>query len=246
MSGMSRFVRSRSALVAAIGLFVCAPALGQDEVEPKKEPTMIPGPFRAFVVVDNRFDKKEQENGFKDERNREGHIHCSVSEHGLKPFVGVISRRVPADSNDPLFALLQALDGPEGPGEKYRLQRMGLFAIFPLIGDRYLHENSLIREAAVAEVNKLGNDLNANRLVLSLAESDVAPTGVGGEKVASPKLEKYQIGNETEVTVIFSHNLKVVGRWDFTKDNPITNAAIQEILKSVDEELEPLTRGRKR
>lgn len=244
MTGMIQAKFTRPILTTVLALALVSSMNAQEDAKPAST-KMIPGPFRALVIVDNRFTEKEQENGFKEERNRKGHVHCSFSEHGLKPFVAVIARYVP-DENDPLFNLLQTLDSPEGPAEKYRLQRMGLFAIFPILEDRWLHDDSLAREARVGEVNKLGTDLNANRLVLSLSEATVRPTGVGDDKMPSPKLEKFGIDNDTQVTVIFSHNLKEIGRWDFTNDEPITNAAIEEILKSIDTELEPLTRGRRR
>ena len=57
----------------------------------------------------------------------------------------------------------QALDSPEGPAEKYRLQRMGLFAIFPILSQRYLNEESLAREAA-----GITGELPPDALLLSL------------------------------------------------------------------------------
>ncbi|HEY8504559.1 MAG TPA: hypothetical protein VIL46_08245 [Gemmataceae bacterium] len=224
--------------LAALGGLSAGPSLGQEPAPGSaKAPKMIPGPFRAYVVTDNRYEPT-------DERNRSGKPHCSVCEYGLHPAVMVVARSVPESADGPLAKLLQGLEQPVQPrGEEQtgpsRPHDFGTFAIFLNLEDAY--PDDPIREQRVAQAAAFGRALKPKWVTLAIAEKTVSDKD--GKKVPSPKLELYGIAEGDEVTVLFYDDLKILNRWTFTADKPLTDADVRAILAEVDKHLAPKPRG---
>ncbi len=205
-------------------------------------PDRVPGPFRAYVVVDRRFDPQEQ-------RNRTGRLHCSFCEHGLNPMVAVIVRIAPEElqnlpTDAPLVKLLAAL---EQPAAKYAPYRLGVFTIFLTLEDQYRRDDT--RDLVVPLVQNLGrqldsmrtnNNLDKQRMVLSIAPHTMTQIGADFQPLdrqANPATTALGIRPEDSITVLFINRLKIVKRWTFTAQQPLTDQSIQEVLTTVDKSL---------
>jgi len=226
----------RMCALLLVGLFVLSASVtAQDEekkivvgAEDGGPMTKIPAGFRAFVVVDDRFD-------VKDSRNRTGKFHCFVCEHGLAPGVAVFVRTVPkAVADEPLFKLLTSLDDA---AVKYRPERLGVYCIF-LTLDK-LYEDDLMRELKVAEVNGIGKEAKLAQVPFAIAE---ASTPVMDKAVIAPQVKAFQIAETDDVTVIFYNRFNVLNRWTFTKEKGITDADVTAIRGEVDKLLAPKPR----
>lgn len=216
--------------------------------DPAADPTadLIPGSFRTYVVIDNRYPAPPPDPNAspdaeprRDVRDRTGFLHDSITDNGLNPFVMIVAKTLPGAPDTPLGKLLVAL---EGPPEKYATQKMGVFAIFLNLDDSYPQD--LYREKAVNAVQALAPVFQPNHVVFSISALQVTQGDVEvAQKVVNPDLTKFGIDPNDEVTVIFAHKLKILDRWAFNTDNPLTDEAIAEILAAVDQELQPLQSG---
>jgi len=207
-----------------------ASSVGQDEekANPVGKLKSIPQSFRAYVVVDDRFD-------VKDVRNRTGKFHCFVCEHGLVPAVAVFVRTVPREvDGQPLIKLFGQLNDA---AIKFKAERLGVYAIFLNLDQRY--EDDLKREDKVAAVAGIGKELKLPQVPFAIAAATIAQ---GDEKVPSPEVAAFQIGPDDEVTVIFYNRFEILNRWVFTNDKPMTDADVTAVRAAIDKVLTPPAR----
>ncbi len=124
----------RRRTIGMLALLLAGAALARSQ-EPKatsgtKPGDVIPGPFRAFMVVDDRFPPKKTppvKAEDRDPRDRTNKIHDLVSENNQGPVAAVFIRADPKALGPGVTKLIQALDKliPE-----YRGDRMAGFVMF--------------------------------------------------------------------------------------------------------------------
>jgi len=250
-------------LIATFGVFAAAglTAPAQDPPEPPSKITIdaiaaaaaaargasvanvVPGTFRAQLVVDNRF-KAPVKNAdgveSRDPRNRTGKIHCLVCENGLAPTVAIFVRAdiKGADATSGVGKLIKATDTLI---PKYRSDKLSAFAMFlKLEGGSKLvkvktpdggekeeavdkeYPDDEKRDAHAQEVSTLFAALNTDNVPFGLAPTE------------SKSIKDFAISDATPVTVIIYNRLRMAQRWDLKPDE-ITDAKIGEILTATEE-----------
>jgi hypothetical protein len=202
---------TRSILGLAITLLAAGTALAQDAAKPLNPGDPLPGPFRSYVVVDERVEAK-------DPRNRTNKQHCLFLETDLNPGVAVFLRTVPADPNTGAAKLLKRLDGLVA---EHKADRLGAFAIFLTLADDYP------KDEARDERAKAVKDFAAQLKVPNV------PFGLAAGK--SDAVTAYSIKDDHDVSVILFNRAKVVKRWAFTADKPPADADADAILAAAKE-----------
>jgi hypothetical protein len=183
---------------------------------------VVPGSFRALMVVDNRFPLKiKPEKGpildeHRDPKDRTGKIHCLVCEHGLSPVIAVFVR---GDINPEKAGLKNLIKGADTLVPKYRSDKMAAFVIFlkleggtkevrvkkpdgteepdPVKAPKEFPDTDLEkREKYVGEITDFAKACNTDNVPFGLA-----PT-------TSPSVSKFGIGETFELTDKSSMALK--------------------------------------
>jgi hypothetical protein len=150
-------------------------------------------------------------------------IHDLFDEHDLDPTVAVIAAKLPEKPTEPLSVLLQKL---ELKATENKTAHFGAFAIF-LTLEKPISDDPT-GGAAVGQAESLAKDLKLKEVVLGLEFAGNAP------------LEAFGIKKDTdEVTVLVYNQHKVVKRYTYTKDKPLSDAAVNEILAEADKLLPP-------
>lgn len=248
--------------VAAFGVLAGAAlvAPAQDPPEPPSKTTLdafaaaaaaargagianvVPGSFRAQLVVDNRFKapvKNADGSTSPDPRNRTGKIHCLICENGLSPTVAIFVRAdiKGADANSGVGKLVKATDTLV---PKYRSDKLCAYAMFlKLEGGSKLvkvktpdggEEEKTVdkeypddekRDMHSQEVRTFFDALNADNVPFGLVPTE------------SKALKDFAIGDATPVTVIVYNRLRMFQRWDLKPDE-ITDAKIGEIMAATE------------
>jgi len=225
-------------LTASIALAQDEPAVEKAAPPAKVAPvetktTLIPQGLRSFIVLDNRFTGKDDP---VTNRNRKGKIHCPICEFGLNPAILVIARKVPTDAKDPLIDLVVQLDRL---GKTYKSSRFGVATVFLSLEKNF--EDDDYRDRKIAEAEKPFADAKLESSMIGITEATVAEEG---QPVVSPAVKAFNIGENDAVTVILYNRLKVLDRWTFTADQPITDDQTKTITVAVKKLLDPKPRSR--
>jgi hypothetical protein len=207
MRRMMRVLVVGIVLAAAAGQSVRSQEVGKD----------MPGPFPVFVVT-GEVPKPSPEGLLPSERQnhgdygRVGKYHDFVTRFGLDPTVAIISRQPPPAVDQPLGKLIQTLDQAV---EKNKLAKLHGWVAFLGIKDDYLKDES--RSAQIKAIDAFSKALDLKHVPLAIDLQD------------SPRTRAYAIAPDTAVTVIIYNNHRIAGRWDFTADKPLDDAAIATI-----------------
>jgi hypothetical protein len=225
-------------------------AAGSAVVRGATTANVVPGAFRAQLVVDNRFPLKTRPakaDAVKDEdrdpKDRTGKIHCLVCENGLSPVVAIFVR---SDLKGPAAANLSKLiKGVDALIPKYRSDKMAAFVMFlkleggfkevrvkkpdgteeadPVKAPKEYPDAELEkREEAVKEINAFAAATGADNVPLGLAP------------ITSPSIAAFGIGEKTPITIIIYNRLRMVQRWELKTDE-LTDEKIAEILTAAEE-----------
>ncbi|MFL5341431.1 MAG: hypothetical protein ACJ8F7_14900 [Gemmataceae bacterium] len=148
-------------------------------------------------------------------------VHDLFIERELDPTVAVIATSLPKNPTEPLSILLQKL---ETRVAENKAAHFGAFAIF-LTLDKSLSEDPTGGNN-VGPAEGLAKDLKLKDVVLGLESPGAAPLAAFG-------IDK----DKSDVTVLVYNKHKIERRFTFTKDKPLTEAAVEEILAATDKML---------
>jgi hypothetical protein len=210
---------------------------------------VVPGPFRAQLVVDNRFPPKARtgkgvtpKDEDRDPKDRTGKMHCLVCENGLSPVVAVFVRS-DLKGQDAGSGLGKLIKGTDALIPKYRGDKLAGFAMFLKLDagpkvvtvkksdgseekveatKEYPDTELVKRESLVKEVGDFAAALGADNVPFGLT-----PT-------ASPSITAFGIGEATPVTVIIYKGMRMVRRWELKTDE-LTDDKVREILNATEE-----------
>jgi hypothetical protein len=229
-----------SGVFAAVGMV--APA----QEPPKKAPTanVVPGTFRAQLVVDNRFKepvKQPDNTTVPDTRNRTGKIHCLVCENGLSPVVAIFVRadiKAPkAGDPDPTAGLSKLIKGEDALIPKYRSDKLATFVmVLSLEGGKKPVAVKDVADPVVAD-KEFPDDDNRDakaqdvRDLFARTMADNVPFGLA--PATSTSATAFDIKAATPVTVIIYNRMRIVQRWEL-KLAEITDDKITEILNATE------------
>lgn len=150
-----------------------------------------------------------------------GRFHCLVSQYGEEPVVLIFHRGV--DINDAFRELLKGIDNAITKNPATRLKSFVVFleeSVSEVVGASDKADDK--REELEKKVLVLGNALKLEHVVLCLdSKSDV---------------EKYNLPDKTDVTVILYRKLKVLSSTSLPADK-ISAETVQEILTAVGSKL---------
>jgi hypothetical protein len=209
-------IMRRMMCVMVVGVVLTGQSVRSQEVGKN-----LPGPFRVFVVT-GEMPKASPEGLLPSERQNHGDLgrvgkyHDFVTRFGLDPTIAVITRQPPPAADQPLGKLIQALDQAV---DKNKLAKLHGWVAFLGIKDDYLKDES--RSAQIKAIDAFAKSLNLKNVPLAIALQD------------SQETRTYNIAPDTVVTVIAYANHKMTGRWDFTTDKPLDDAAIDTLKAEI-------------
>jgi hypothetical protein len=239
--------------LGSVGLLaVAAAAAAQDEKKAPPAPAdVIPSPFRAFLVVDDRFPPKVNpvtKPDDRDPKDRTGKMHCLVGEFGLSPTVAVFvraplaadmggARQLVVGPDGGLARLVKAIDGLV---PKYRGERLGGFVQFLQLegGTKLAKVTAPDGTVTAVELDKEYPDDEKRDVyakdVKDFANAVKAPNlPFGLAPVTSRAVTAWNIKPEDEVTVVIYDRMRVAKRWVFKAD-AIGDAQVQEVLAATE------------
>jgi hypothetical protein len=205
---------------------------------------VVPAPFRAQLVVDNRFPGKAKGKDVKDEdrdpRDRTGKLHCLVCEYGLSPTVAIFVRGDVKDA-DPAKGLGKLIKSVDALVPKYRADKLGAFTMFlkldagPKLVKVKTADGGEKEEVADKEYpDDEKRDVYAQEVsgIAAALAADNVPFGL--TPTTSASIKAFGIGEATPVTVIVYNRMRMVQRWEFKLDE-ITDEKIGEILSATEQ-----------
>ncbi len=215
----------RTALL--LSALAAAAATGQEPAAAPKADAAVPGPFRCYVVVDNRYEPKAkppQKPEDRDPRDRTDKMHSFVVEQGLNPVLAVLTRAAPAEDGvaGRLTKELAALYADK----TLRGSSLGAFVVFLALEKEFpadmqrTADGGFVRDEKAKAVRDLAASANAPRVPFGLAARTSDQTASWGLK------------DEDETVVVLYNRLKVTGRWAFPAGG-VDDAKLKEILVAV-------------
>jgi hypothetical protein len=239
----------------AVGLFGLFLGLAATAQEPKDAPKeiastgqkgeLVPAPFRAYIVVDDRFPLKVAGSTSPDDRDpkdRTNKIHDLVSEHGLNPVVAIFVRpevKLAADSGTAKLVseLNKLMTLPD-----YRGAKMAAFVIFLKVQGPQKSVTVVNQDQSKTMVEldaEYPDDEDRDKYAMEirdLASQIKAPNVVFGLAPAKAKAAtSWGIGDGDEVTVVVFNRIRIVNRWKFKADAGPTEDEIKQILGTVEQ-----------
>ncbi len=203
---------------------------------------VVPGTFRAQLVVDNRFKvpvKNPDGSETPDPRNRTGKIHCLVCENGLSPVVAVFVRAdlKGVDANSGLGKLIK---GTDTLIPKHRGDKLASFVMFlkldggpKLVTVKGPDGSEEKVEAAKEYPDDEKRDVYAKEIgdFATAVAADNVPFGLA--PTTSPSITAFGIVETTPVTVIIYKGFRMARRWELKMDE-LTPEKISEILNATE------------
>lgn len=211
-----------SRLVMVCGFAACLlPAFAQQpkpaDPPPAKSADAVPGPFRAFMVLDQRTDPKDP----KGKRNVTGFQHDLITSNELNPTVVVFARTQASKPDEPLAVFVGKL---KEVAKTYSSLDFGAYLFFPILKESYTDDPKAA--ATGEELKKWAEGVAVGPVVVGLCEAKSDQTGEKG----------WNLPADQGVTVVFYHKLKVVKRWDVAADG-LTAEVMDKVVAKVNEEL---------
>ena len=214
----------RTRAVVTVGLvgWLTAAAAAED-VKPLAPGDPVPGMFRSYIAVDERFPADPV-------RTRAKKMHSLVVENGLSPVCAVFTRADPAKAADgPLGPLVKRLnEAATTPAGK--ANNAAAFVVFLALGKSYPDEDYKVRDQKEADAVSLAKQWNTAAVPFGLASGAKEPADKPGPLTA------WQVDAADETVVVVYNRLRVVGRWAFTADKPMTDADVDVIAKAFEKE----------
>lgn len=236
-----------------LGLFAFVAALGAAAQDPIAEAVkkdskgqkgdLVPSPFRAYMVVDNRYPPKVPGSTNPDDRSPKdttNKMHDLITEHGLNPVLGIfIGNKATVTKDGGVHKLATEMNKlmtiPDYRGNKlatfvlfFRIQGMqkSVTVTNPDKSQTMVeldaeYPDDEMRAKHEKEIGDFASDLKTPNVVFGLApEKSKAATS-------------WSIAPEDKVTVVFFNRIRVVDRWTFDENGP-TDEQIKTILATVD------------
>lgn len=201
---------------------------------------VVPGTFRAQLVVDNRFKKpivSPDGRESPDPRNRTGKIHCLICEYGLAPVVAIFVRSE-LKNLDEQSGLGKLIQGVDNLIPKYASDKLSAFAMYLRLdgGSKIVAVKKPDGSEERLEVPKeYPDDENRDsyadeiRAFAAKVQADHVPIGL--VPVSSPAIRTFGIGERVPITVIIYHRFRIQQRWELAPDD-LTDEKIGEILQA--------------
>jgi hypothetical protein len=203
---------------------------------------VVPGTFRAHLVVDKRFKPGKDPEGreVRDPRNRTGNIHCLVCENGLSPVVAIFVRAdlkgATADGG-----LGKLIKGTDALLPKYRADKLAAFVTYlkldggpKLVTVKGADGGDEKVEAAKEYPDDEKRDAYAKEVSDYAAALAVENVPFGLAPTTAPSIAAFGIEEGTPVTVIIYNRLRMVRRWELKLDD-ITDEKVGEILAATEQ-----------
>ena len=234
-----------------LGLFILATtvSLAQDPIAdvgkiPSKgqKGELVPAPFRAYMVVDNRYPPKVPGSMNPDDRHPKdttNKMHDLITEHGLNPVVAVFVRG----------------EAKQGTGvDKLAVEMNKLMTIPDYRGNKLASFVTFLRVEGMQKAEKVTNPDKSETTVELDAEypadekRDVYATGIRDlasfvkapnvvfslAPLTSKAATAWNIDEKDDVTVVFFNRNRIVERWKFGPEGP-DDGQIKAILVAVEE-----------
>lgn len=237
--------------LGTFGLFLAIGAFAQEPAPPiastGQKGELVPAPFRAYMVADERFapivaGSKLPED--RDPKNVTDRIHDLVCEHGLNPVMAVFVRE-DAKNQDKLTGVgkLAAEMNKLMTLPDYRGAKLAGFVIFlkvegPLKSVTIVNpdKSQTVVELDAEYPDDEKRDLPYADDIRKLASQFKAPNVVFGLAPAKSKAATaWAIGDEDEVTVVIFNRIRVLNRWKFKAESGPTDEEIKQIIGTVEE-----------
>ena len=232
------------------GLFLAIGAFAQEPAPPiastGQKGELVPAPFRAYMVADERFapivaGSKLPED--RDPKNVTDRIHDLVCEHGLNPVMAVFVREdakklTPTSGVGKLATEMNKLMTlPD-----YRGAKLAGFVIFLKVEgpQKSVTIVNPDKSQTVVELDaEYPDDEKRDQYALDirdLATGFKAPNVVFGLAPAKSKAATaWGIADDDEVTVVVFNRIRVLNRWKFKAEAGPTDEEIKQIIGTVEE-----------
>lgn len=193
------------------------------------KPAHVPGPFRVYVVADNRFEPKTKSTdkadkdkpAERDPRDRTNKLHDFVTELGQNPVVAVLTRSAPAEDSPGAkvgkgLAKLYADKSLGGTS-------LGAFVAFLTLEKEYAADDQrtpdggFVREDKAKQVRALADAVAAPRVPFGLAAR------------TSPQATAWGLGEADDTVVVVYNKTRIVKRWNFPAGG-LDDAALKAIM----------------
>lgn len=243
-------------VLSVFGIFLALAAAAQDPKDPPaagattgQKDQLVPSPFRAYIVVDDRFPPKvagSPKAEDRDPKNRTDKMHCLVCEHGLNPVVAVFVRVDDAKKITPAtgvgklaIEMNKLMTQPE-----YRGAKLAGFTIFlrlegPTKSVTVVNPD---KSQSVVELDaEYPDDEKRDDYARDIRDgaSDIkAPNVVFGlAPMKSKSATAWGIADEDEVTVVVFNRIRVLNRWKFKVEAGPTDDEVKQIIGTVEESI---------
>lgn len=195
-------------LLLSTGLSAQPPAAAGNSTA--QEGQLLPGPFRVFAVTGERAQ----------------YFHCFFCQHGLSPSVAVIATQLPANPQDPLAVLLQKLNALDAANADAKL---GTFGIFLTLEKEFYEDPN--RTQRLAELEGLSKQMNLTELAVGLSHPEAQPVKQYGIITRDDPVNNIK---RHQATVLVYDKHRVLKRFTFTEDKPLTEESMKQIFSAVE------------
>jgi hypothetical protein len=199
----------------ALSAFCTANTTAQDAAPAAKGLTVggtVPGPFRMFVVSDERFEKNNP-------NVRKDKVHCFICEAELNPTIMIFSR-TEASATAPGAKAAKEFNELVNT---FRAEKLGVYVAFINLAKEYQLEDD--RDAKADKVRDLAGQLKTTNIPFGLAAGKSEATDL------------YGIQETDDTVIVFFDRLRVVKVARFTADKPPSDAELKEFAEVVKKQL---------
>ena len=220
------------------------PVIGPAKVASKGlKGEVVPSPYRAYMVVDNRYPPKVAGSTNPDDRSPKdttNKIHDLVCEHGLNPVVAIFVRKEAKDL--PGVAKLAGEMNKLMTFPEYRGNKLASFVMFLNIEGmpKSVTVTNPDKTQTMVELDAEYPDDEKRDIPYATAIKDYAsalktPNVVFGlAPVTSKANTAWSLDPADDVTVVFFNRIRIVDRWKFAADGP-SDEQIKTILATVED-----------
>jgi hypothetical protein len=227
--------------LGALGLV--AVALTAAAQEPTAPANAVPSPFRAYVVLDERYPPKTSPPAKpedRDPRDRTNKMHDLVTENGLSPVVAVFVRADPGKLS-PEGGVAKLVAAVDRLIPKYRGDKLASFVAFLRLEGGTKTATLKGPDGAETKVElelEYPDDENRDVYAKAIRDFAAAVKAPNVPFVLAPTKSKaiaaWGIPENAEVAVVIYNRLRIVRRWEFPADGP-NEQQLREILAATEE-----------